>query len=66
MGYDIRVIDHGAIVLLKGVTEAGKRWLNINAVSADMMHWRGAVACEPRYLDDILDGAHADGLEIGT
>ena len=66
MHCDIRLIDHGPIVLLKGVTEAGKRWLNINAVSADMMHWRGAVACEPRYVDDILDGAHADGLEIGT
>ncbi len=62
---DIRVTNHGSIVILAGVSDAGERWLDAHLAYSDWQRWGpNGFAVEPRYVDDILDGAHEDGLEI--
>jgi hypothetical protein len=61
---DIRINNHGSIVILTGVSDAGIDWLEAS-LDPDAQRWgvNGWVV-EPRYVDDILDGAHDDGLEV--
>jgi hypothetical protein len=43
---DLRFTNHGSIVTM---VDAGEEWV-------------ATVSCEPRYLEDIVLGARADGL----
>jgi len=58
---DILTEYHGSIVLLRPLTSAGKLWLHEH-VSIDAMWFGGALACEPRYVEPILQGIADDGL----
>jgi hypothetical protein len=60
---DILVENHGSIVLLRPVSDAGREWLDDN-ISSDAQRLGDAVACEPRYVRDIADGAQNDGLVV--
>ena len=60
---DIRVENHGSIILLRPLTPAGSGWLDEN-IGPDAPSFGLAIACEPRYVSDIIDGARADGLEV--
>ena len=60
---DVNAEDHGSIILLQGLTDAGREWLDEN-VECEFSLGNG-IPCEPRYRDDILHGADADGLQIG-
>jgi hypothetical protein len=62
-GTDFAVENHGTIILLQPLTRAASEWVEEN-LSADRLHYAGAVVIEPRYLTDIVDGIRADGLEI--
>lgn len=59
---DITVEDHGSILVMTGVTQAGKDWLD--ASLADGQRWAGGYVIEPRYLHDVFMGAVNDGLEV--
>lgn len=61
---DIRVRNHGSLVILIGLSEAGDRWLDAS-LHPEAPRWGGGYVVEPRYVDAILDGAHDDGLEVG-
>jgi hypothetical protein len=59
---DIHTENHGSIWLLRPVSDAGRNWL---AEHLDDAQWfGGAVAVEPRYVEDIVEGASLDGLEV--
>ena len=45
---DIRIEDHGSIVLLQPVTKAGREWLDGN-IGGGVAHCGSAVVAEPRY-----------------
>jgi hypothetical protein len=60
---DIRIINHDSIVLLKPLTPPAERWLD-SMLAHNGLTWGGAYPIEPRYVDDILDGAHDDGLTV--
>jgi hypothetical protein len=60
---DIRILNHGSLVILIGISDAGGDWLNAR-LDPGALRWRGGFVVEPRYVDDILDGAHDDGLEV--
>ena len=63
-GPDIRVTDHGSVLLIEPLTPAAKAWIDEN-VSAEPWQWFGpALAVEPRYAGALLDGAISDGLEV--
>jgi hypothetical protein len=63
---DILVANHGSLVILKPVSEAGKNWLaeNIGEDNGYQPMFPSIIA-EPRYVEQILEGACNDGLTLG-
>ncbi len=62
---DIEFASHGSIVVLSGVSEYGKGWLEGRVVGEDTQYWgKDGIVVEPRYVDAIIEGARADGLEV--
>lgn len=60
---DLRIENHGSIVMLRPVSDLGREWV-AEHIPQDAIWFGGAVAVEPRYLGNIIDGAAGDGLEI--
>lgn len=60
---DIRVENHGSIVLLNPGTKRGEQWLRDHT---DGMWYDGALVVEPRYVRDVIAGATDDGLEVAA
>lgn len=58
---DFRVTDHGSVCLLRPDSKDGKAWAEQN-LPEDAQRMGDAYAVEPRYLGNILDGIHQDGL----
>jgi hypothetical protein len=58
---DIRVQDHGSILLVIPVTPASEGWLRDHT---DGTWFAGGLVVEPRYAADLLQGAAADGFRI--
>ena len=61
---DIRVEDHGSIVLLRPLTTAGEDWLNERISDEGFQPYRPVVIAEPRYVAAIVEGAIEDGLKV--
>ena len=61
---DILIEDHGSVVLARPLTEAGKSWLDENVESEGWQWLGGALACEPRYVGVLVEGARGDGLGV--
>jgi hypothetical protein len=60
---DLHVANHGSIFLLSPVTEAGENWI-IEHIPEDAMTFGNAIVVEHRYIEAIVAGALADGLEV--
>jgi hypothetical protein len=60
---DIRITNHGSIVILTGLTKDGSWWLD-NRLDPATQRWAGGYVVEPRYVDDILEGAWEEGLGV--
>ena len=60
---DVKIENHGSLVLLRPLTEAASDWLDEN-ISEDAQHFGGAVVVEPRYVEAIVEGMQNDGLEV--
>lgn len=59
---DVEVSNHGSIVLVRPLTKAAQDWLDENVNDA---RWLGySMACEPRFVDALLEGMREDGLEV--
>jgi hypothetical protein len=58
---DIHLIHHGSIIMLPPLTPAARGWVQ-DHLPEDAMRFGRGIAVEPRYIDDIADGAEADGL----
>ncbi len=69
--YDIKVENHGTIVLLWPQSERGEQWLREHT-NPNATWWgpgrggltRGALVVEHRYVADIVNGAISDGLAV--
>lgn len=61
---DIQIRDEGSIILIIGATPEGQAWMDEH-LPEDAPTFSGAVAAEPRYVPDIIDGAMEDGLTVG-
>lgn len=59
--FDLEFSDHGSIVLCTPVTDAGKEWIAEHVSDDALWHGRSLVI-EPRYVDDLANGAAEDGL----
>jgi hypothetical protein len=60
---DLSIQNEGSIYLLRGLSEAGKKWIAEN-IPDDAQHFGGAVVVEHRFIADIAQGAASDGLEV--
>ena len=60
---DVKIENHGSLVLLRPLTEAASDWLDEN-ISEDAQHFGAAVVVEPRYVEAIVEGMQNDGLEV--
>lgn len=63
MNADIRIENHGSIVLIRPVSDAGQEWLD-NNIGDDAQMFGTAIAAEPRYVQAIIEGAECDGLTV--
>ena len=61
---DFSVGNHGSICLLMPHTDAARGWIAEHLTDPETQFWGGSVVVEPRYLETILDGIEADGLEV--
>ena len=61
---DIKVENHGSIILFTPLTTKAKRWVNEN-LPLESWQWLGkSFAVEPRYADDLVSGMQNDGLKV--
>ncbi len=60
---DLMFEYHGSIVLLHALTNEGVDWIDEN-LPEERIEWGGAIAIEPRYADNIAEGAMCDGLIV--
>ena len=60
---DVKIENHGSLVLIQPLTEAASDWLDEN-ISEDAQLFGGAVVVEPRYVEAIVEGMQNDGLEV--
>lgn len=61
---DIAFENHGSIVLIRGLSEAGHVWLDENIGNDETQYFGNAIAPEPRYCSAIILGAQRDGLAV--
>jgi hypothetical protein len=59
---DIRIETHGTIALIRGHTPAGEEWLREHVAFEHF--FGGAGVAEPRFVNDIIDGASRANLEL--
>lgn len=60
---DIRIENHGSIMLLHPLTTEAWAWVEDN-LPDDRQEWCGGVVVEPRYVANIVTGMQDDGLEV--
>jgi hypothetical protein len=61
---DIAFENHGSIVLIRGLSEAGQSWLDENVGDDETQYFGNAIAAEPRYVEPIRQGALDAGLAV--
>lgn len=61
---DIRAEHCGTVTMLRPLTPRGTEWLTDHVHAEAWQRFGGAIACEPRYVADILEGAASDGMLV--
>lgn len=56
----VHVEYHGTVTLIRPLTKAAKRWLQENVHSEGWQWWGDALACEPRYVEDVVNALLAE------
>ena len=62
--HDLIVRNEGSIFLLRPMTDAGREWV-AEHIPEDAMRFGQSIIVEHRYIADIVEGARADGLDVG-
>ena len=61
---DVEIHNHGSVVMVLPLTKAAMEWVQGN-VSLESWQWLGGgFACEPRMVQNLIDGMENDGLTI--
>ena len=61
MNADYTVENHGSIVLIRPTTDSARTWL---VDHTDGQWFGGALAVEPRFVADLVEGLQADGYDV--
>jgi hypothetical protein len=62
--FDIQFESHGSIVPIRGLSNAGRTWLDENVGDNETQYFGHAIAAEPRYCSAIFRGAVEAGLAV--
>jgi hypothetical protein len=65
---DVSINNHGSVCMVSALTDAAKDWVNEHVHLEDWQMWGAGVtfACEPRYVDNLIDGMVNDGLLVSA
>lgn len=65
---DVTVSNHGTVAIITPLTEAAKEWVCEHLSLESWQFWGGndGFACEPRYVDHIVEGMINDGLAVAA
>lgn len=63
---DIRAESGGSVAYLQPLTRAGLNWITDNLNTEPWQWIGGALAVEPRNVDDLAEAARADGLAVSA
>ena len=61
---DLSFENHFSLFLIRPLSELGQKWLDENVSNKETQYLGNAVACEPRYVQPIWEGAVRDGLGV--
>lgn len=61
---DVQFVSHGSVVLLSTGTEEGADWVEENVGFESWQMLGGSIACEPRMVGPVIEGALNDGLTV--
>ena len=62
---DVLIEHHGSVALFTPMTPDAHRWIEEH-VEIEPWQWIGcSIACEPRCLDQIVEGMQESGLVVG-
>jgi len=62
---DVLIENHGgSLALFTPMTPAAHQWVEGNVDVEPWQRMGASIACEPRYLDNIIQGMQDDGLVV--
>ena len=64
MTADVLIENHGSISLFTPMTVNAHEWIEEHVRIEPWQRLGPSIACEPRYLDQIIDGMQQDGLVV--
>jgi len=62
---DVFIENHGSLVLLRPASDLARGWIEDN-VNDEAQFFGGALVVEPRYVENVVEGMLADGLDVGA
>lgn len=65
---DVSVANHGSICMISALTDAAKDWVDEHVPLEDWQMWGAGVtfSCEPRCVQNLIDGMMNDGLLVSA
>lgn len=64
MAADIFVADYGSFAMITPMTAIGHCWVEEHVEIEPWQKFGASVACEPRCLNDLVEGMRQDGLVV--
>jgi hypothetical protein len=65
MPTDVLIENHGSVAMLTPMTPDAHQWIDGNVQIEPWQRLGCSIACEPRCLDQIVEGLEEDGLVVG-
>ena len=64
MSADVLIEDCGSVAMLTPMTPDAHQWIDENIQFEPWQRFGASIACEPRCLDQLIEGMEEDGLVV--
>ena len=61
---DVLIENHGSIAMFTPMTPAAREWVEENVEVESWQYMGASIACEPRSLDNLVQGMEEAGLVV--
>ena len=65
MSADVLIENHGSVALFTSMTAKAHQWIDEHVEIEPWQRLGCSIACEPRYLTQIVEGMQESGLIVG-